>query len=148
MSKNLQHHDIRSKRPDNVNEVSIRVGLEGLTPERISTLYRRAPLHRPVGFRDQLWKMFENAAFVVTAWQGDRLLAVTRVLSDKVMFSYICDFAVEPDVQGLGVGKQLLERVFEECKGTQLYIADSAKRSDYYRALGFVDVDNAFVKSL
>ena len=89
-------------------DLDIREGLEGLTPARIITLYRRAPLLRPVSDPERIWSMFENASLVLTAWHGGQLVGIARVLTDGVLYSYLCDLAVEPDVQRLGVGKALI----------------------------------------
>ena len=127
-------------------EVHIREGLEGLTPARIITLYRRAPLLRQAGDPAQVWKMFENASLVLTAWRNDHLVGIARVLTDGVLYSYLCDLAVEPDVQGLGVGKTLIHEVMGRCKGTDLMLRDSDLSSGYYAHLGFQRVQNAWVR--
>lgn len=128
--------------------LEIREGLDGLTPARIATLYRRAPLLRPVDSAERVWEMFENASLVLTAWRSGNLVGIARVLSDGVLYSYLCDLAVEPDVQRLGVGKTLLNEVFERCKGTELVLRDSDISSSYYAHLGFDRVGNAWVRYL
>ena len=129
-----------------IESLEIREGLEGLTPARIVTLYRRAPLHRPVNNAEAVWKMFEEASLVLTAWQHEHLIGIARVLTDGVLFSYLCDLAVEPDVQRLGVGRALLDEVFKRCKGTELVLRDSDISASYYAHLGFKKVDNAWVR--
>lgn len=111
-----------------LDTVEIREGLEGLSPQLIRILYRRAPLHRPVSDPERLWAMFENASLVVTAWKMGRLVGIARVLTDSVMYSYLCDLAVEPDVQGLGIGKRLIMHVQEHCKGTELVLRTPLSR--------------------
>jgi len=106
----------------------IKEGLEGLSPVIIRMLYRRAPLHRPVSDPHSLWKMFENASLVVTVWKSGRLVGIARVLTDEVLYSYLCDLAIEPDVQGLGIGKRLMKYVQERCAGTQLVLRSSLSR--------------------
>lgn len=126
----------------------IRAGLEGLTPARILTLYRRAPLLRPVDSPERVWEMFENASLVLTAWRNANLVGIARVLTDGVLYSYLCDLAVEPDVQRLGVGKALLKEVFDRCKGTELVLRDSDISSGYYAHIGFKRVGNAWMRHL
>lgn len=129
-----------------IEDLEIREGLEGLTPARIVTLYRRAPLHRPVTNLKAVWAMFEQASLVLTAWQNEHLIGIARVLTDGVLYSYLCDLAVEPDVQRLGVGRSLLDEVFKRCKGTELVLRDSDISASYYAHLGFKKVDNAWVR--
>lgn len=131
-----------------IQDLEIRTGLEGLTPARIITLYRRAPLIRPVAAQDRVWTMFENASLVLTAWHRGHLVGIARVLTDGVYHSYLCDLAVEPDVQGLGVGKALVNAIFEHCKGTELVLRDSDISSSFYEHLGFRHVGNAWMKKI
>lgn len=134
--------------PAAIHNMEIREGLEGLTPARIIMLYRRAPLLRSAQSAEQVWKMFEQASLVLTAWRGGDLVGIARVLTDGVLYSYLCDLAVEPDVQRLGVGKALLKKVFERCKGTELVLRDSDISSGYYAHLGFERVGNAWMRRL
>ncbi len=128
-----------------LTEVELREGLEGLTPLNIITLYRRAPLLRPVDDPELVWQMYENASLVLSAWVNGRLVGVARVLSDWVLYSYLCDLAVEPDLQGRGIGRQLINQVLERCKGTDLLLRDSDLSSAFYARLGFEKVDNAWI---
>ena len=128
-----------------MEDFEIREGLEGLTPARILTLYRRAPLLRPTHSAEDVWTMFENASLVLTARHQGQLVGIARVLSDGVLYSYLCDLAVEPDVQRLGVGRALVDAVLERCKGTELVLRDSDISSGFYAHLGFERVENAWV---
>ncbi len=122
----------------------LREGLEGLTPNRIITLYRRAPLYRPVADPAKVQHMYEMASFVLSAWHGTRLVGVARVMTDGVLFSYLCDLAVEPDVQGVGIGRALIDGVLERCKGTELLLRDSDLSARFYEKLGFRRIGNAW----
>lgn len=125
--------------------VELREGTEGLTPARIATLYRRAPLHRPTTRPEALREMFENASLVLAAWQGEQLVGVARILTDGVLHSYLCDLAVEPDVQRQGLGKALVDEVLHRLGNTQLVLRDSDLSAGFYEHLGFRRVENAWV---
>lgn len=127
--------------------LTLRDTLDGLTAGRIATLYRRAPLLRKTDNPDALLTSFENSSLVLTLWEADRLVGLARVLTDGVQMSYLCDLAVEPDVQGAGVGKRLVDEVLARCKGTELVLRDSNISSGFYERLGFEPVDNAWVRS-
>lgn len=129
-----------------ISGLDIQEGLDGLTPARIATLYRRAPLLRPVNDLDNVWRMFENASLVLTAWKDGVLVGIARVLTDGVLYSYLCDLAVEPDVQRLGVGKALINEVFARCEGTELMLRDSDISAGYYAHLGFKRIENGWVR--
>jgi GNAT superfamily N-acetyltransferase len=89
--------------------------------------------------------MFENASLILTAWNDGDLVGIARVLTDGVLYSYLCDLAVEPDVQRLGVGKTLINEILQRCEGTELLLRDSDISAGYYEYLGFDRVDNAWV---
>ncbi len=126
--------------------IVIRDGLEGLSAARIATLYRRAPLLRPVYDLSQVWHMYEQSSLVLSAWSGVHLVGIARVLTDGVLYSYLCDLAVEPDVQRAGVGRALLEAIFERCQGTEILLRDSDISATFYAHLGFERVGNAWVR--
>ena len=135
----------KSAKKDSIGPIEIREGLDGLTPARIMTLYRRAPLLRNVSDASKIWQMFEQASLVLTAWHENQMVGIARVLSDGVLFSFLCDLAVEPDVQRLGVGKALINAVIERCAGTELVLRDSDISAGFYSRLGFKRVANAWI---
>ena len=124
------------------SEIRIREGLEGLTPGRIAVLYRRAPLLRPVSDPERLWLMFERASLVLTAWKGNHLVGIARVLSDGVLYSYLVDLAVEPDVQRLGIGRLLVHSVLDRCRSTDLLVRGNLGR--LFRDAGMKPVADAW----
>ena len=128
------------------DEIEIRDTLDGLTPGRIATLYRRAPLLRQTDDADRLQRSFERSQLVLSAWQDDRLVGLARVLTDGYQVSYLCDLAVEPDIQGSGLGKRLIDAVLERCKGTELVLRDSNLSSGFYAHLGFQPIENGWVR--
>ena len=137
----------KSAKKETIGPVEIKVGLDNLTPARIITLYRRAPLLNRVSDPKLVWKMFEQASLVLTGWHDRQLVGIARVLSDGVLYSYLCDLAVEPDVQRLGVGKALINAVIEHCEGTELVLRDSDISTGFYSHLGFKRVTNAWVRT-
>ena len=130
-----------------LEDLTLRDDLEGLTAARIATLYRRAPLLRQTDDPDALLRSFHNSGLVLTLWNGARLVALARVLTDGEQVSYLCDLAVEPDVQGGGIGKRLIDEVLARCAGTELVLRDSNLSSGFYEHLGFQPVDNAWVRT-
>lgn len=139
---------VSKRRKNSIDGLEIRKGLEGLTAARITTLYRRAPLLRPVRNLKKVWEMYETSWLVLSAWHEEQLVGIARVVGDGVLFSYLCDLAVEPDVQGLGVGRALMEALAEHCQGTELVLRDSEMSATFYGHIGFQRVENAWAKKL
>ena len=126
--------------------IEIRDTLDGLTPGRIATLYRRAPLLRQTDDADRLRESFERSQLVLSAWQDGRLVGLARVLTDGYQVSYLCDLAVEPDIQGSGLGKRLIDAVIERCKGTEVVLRDSNLSTGFYAHLGFQPIQNGWAR--
>lgn len=124
--------------------IEIRKGLEGLTAARISTLYRQAPLRRSVSDGD-LWEMYQRSSLVVSAWNNSKLAGIARIMTDGFAFSYICDFAVAPDVQGAGVGRKLLDEVRAECAQTTIFLYDPNRAAKFYSKMGFEKQEGMWV---
>ncbi len=132
---------VRALRPG--GEIEIREGLAGLTAGRITVLYRRAPLLRPVSDPKKLWAMFERSSLVLTAWRGRHLVGIARVLSDGELYSILVDLAVEPDMQGHGIGKLLVRSVLDRCQGTDLLLRGSI--GALFAHVGLQSVTDAWV---
>ena len=126
--------------------LTLRDTLEGLTPSRIATLYRRAPLLRQTDSAERIERAFRNSSLVLSLWDGDRLVGLARVLTDGVGVAYLCDLAVEPDLQGSGVGKRLVDEVLARVEGAELVLRDSSLSKGFYDRLGFEAVGNAWAR--
>ncbi|MEZ4700329.1 MAG: GNAT family N-acetyltransferase [Rhodothermales bacterium] len=129
-----------------IADLQIRRGLDGLTPARIVTLFRRGPLQREVTDPAAIWKSYENSTLVLTAWLNGQLVGLARVLTDGELFSFLCDLVVEPDVQRIGVGKAMVQAVVEACKGTELMLRDAEISAGFYQHLGFTRVTNGWAR--
>ncbi len=110
--------------------------LENVDWEELSRLYLAAPL----GQKDpsDLMVAFSNSMFKCFVYDSGKLVAVGRALADGRDCSYICDVAVLPSHQGLGIGKQVVSKLIEfsqEHKKIILYAAPG--KEPFYRKLGF-----------
>ena len=99
-----------------------------------STLGERRPVDRPEIFEG----MLENASLTISAWHGDRIVGISRTLTDFTYVAYLADLAVDIDFQRQGIGKQLIEetkhRLGREC---MIVLLAAPKANDYYPKLGF-----------
>jgi ribosomal protein S18 acetylase RimI-like enzyme len=99
-----------------------------------STLGERRPVDRPEIFEG----MLKNASLTISAWHGDRIVGISRTLTDFTYVAYLADLAVDIDFQRQGIGKQLIEetkrRLGREC---MIVLLAAPKANDYYPKLGF-----------
>jgi GNAT superfamily N-acetyltransferase len=47
-------------------------------------------------------------------FHGDRQIGVTRVITDKATFAYLCDVFIDESYRGKGLGKWMIEVILEQ----------------------------------
>lgn len=109
---------------------------------RRSTLGERRPIDRPEVFA----AMLKNADLIVSAWHGDRLVGISRVLTDHSYVAYLADLAVDVAYQRQGIGARLIQetksRLGEDC---MIVLLAAPKANDYYPRLGFEHNPRAWI---
>lgn len=87
---------------------------------------------------------FINSTFVFSAWVDGHLVGCVRVLSDLHFRSIIYDLAVLPKFQNKGIGKELVQRCINACKGSEWLVqTDMAK--GFYEKIGFKENADYFL---
>lgn len=94
-------------------------------------------------YTDRMEKAFRSAGLVVTAWRQDRLIGLAWVLDDGELTAYMHYLLVDPQEQGKGIGRHLVEMVKEHYKN-YLYlvvISENKEAAAFYRKAGFNAVE-------
>ncbi|HEX4646434.1 MAG TPA: GNAT family N-acetyltransferase, partial [Verrucomicrobiae bacterium] len=78
--------------------------------DQVLDLYKASTLgeRRPIDDRARFAGMLKNANLVITAWDGDLLVGISRCLTDFHYFTYLADLAVRVSHQKKGIGKELI----------------------------------------
>ena len=100
---------------------------------RRSTLAERRPVDDP----ERIAKMLDHGNLLVTAWDGEKLVGVSRALTDFAFCCYLSDLAVDEEYQHQGIGKRLVELTRQEAgsnAGLILLAAPAAR--EYYPKIG------------
>ncbi len=108
-----------------------------------STLAER----RPVDSRERIEKMLQHCNILVTAWDSDLLVGVSRALSDFSFCCYLSDLAVDEKYQHQGIGKELI-RLTHQVAGVNdstLLLLAAPKAVDYYPKIGMEQFPACFV---
>ena len=116
------------------------------TTQKVIELYNAVDLPRPTHDSQRIRAMFENSNLIVTAWDGDKLVGVSRTITDCVWSSYLADLAVSPDYKKSGIGKKLIELTRERIGDQSMLLLLSVPTAmDYYPKVGFVRENRAFI---
>ena len=104
-----------------------------------STLGERRPVDEP----ERLDAMLKHATLLVTAWDGDLLVGVSRCLCDFAFANYCSDLAVRQSHQKLGIGRELL-RLSLDAGGCKLILLAAPKAVTYYPHIGLMQHPSAW----
>lgn len=116
--------------------------IDGLDWNELSALYDAALLGNKSPGR--LKAAFTNSMFKCFVYEDGKLVGVGRALADGVDCSYICDVALLPSHQGLGLGKQIVSTLVELSSGHKKIILYSVPgKESFYRKLGFKRMSTA-----
>jgi N-acetylglutamate synthase-like GNAT family acetyltransferase len=113
---------------------------------QVIDLYDKAALPRPTNDPDRIKKMFQNSNLIITAWDKDKLVGVSRTITDWVWCSYLADLAVNPDYKKSGIGKKLIDLTREKTgEQSMLLLLSVPTAMDYYPKVGFSKEDRGFI---
>ena len=90
--------------------------------------------------RARLAQQVAGARYVVSAWDGARLVGFARAISDGATNAYISTVAVLPDYQGRGVGREMIARLLAGKDGIQFVLhAGGRDVKGFYVKCGFTE---------
>jgi predicted N-acetyltransferase YhbS len=102
--------------------------------DHASTLGER----RPIEDKERMASMLRHANLVVTAWDDDQLVGISRALSDFSFVTYLSDLAVRRSHQKQGIGKELIRRTQELAgRHAKLVLLAAPAAEQYYPRIGF-----------
>lgn len=111
-----------------------------ISAEQAIDLYIRSSLgeRRPIHNKETFEAMLKNANLIITAWDGGKLVGISRTLTDIAYVAYLADLAVDQDYQRAGIGKQLIaetqSRLGPDC---MIVLLAAPKANEYYGHIGF-----------
>jgi aralkylamine N-acetyltransferase len=125
--------------------VTYRFDTEGVRWDEIEALFRSAGLGGRAG--DKIRRAFENSTVVCFAFDGERLIGMSRALTDWEYHATIYDVAVHPDYQRLGIGSRMMQALLEKLPVWRvMLVSDDADAQRFYRRLGFDDYQDVMAR--
>lgn len=90
-------------------------------------------------YPDSLYKALMNSSTVLTVWDNEKLIGLTRVLDDTAMLAQIHYVLVHPNYQRKGIASKMMEYIKEKYKNF-LYIEvmpEDQSNIPFYEKHGF-----------
>jgi ribosomal protein S18 acetylase RimI-like enzyme len=116
------------------------------TAEAAIDLYVSAGLPRPTSDKARIQKMFDNSNLVVTAWDQEFLVGVSRCLTDWAWSCYLADLAVRHEYKGQGIGRNLISLTKGKVGEQSMVLLLSVPAAmEYYPKMGFVKQESSFI---
>lgn len=95
-------------------------------------------------YPERLYKALMHSSTVLTAWDGEKLVGLIRVLDDTQILAQIHYVLVHPDYQGQGIAGKMLAHIKEKYKDF-LYIEampEDKQNVPFYQKHGFSVMEN------
>ncbi len=90
-------------------------------------------------YPQRLHRALMGSSFVLTAWDGERLVGLVRALDDGELTAYVHYVLVDPAYHGRGIASRMIEQVKERYRDF-LYIEvmpEESKNKAFYQRFGF-----------
>ncbi len=113
--------------------------------DKVMELYADAGLKRPQD-KDRVVRMYSHSNLIVSAWDKEKLVGISRALTDFCYCCYLSDLAVRKKYQHHGIGRELIrltkEKIGDE---TMLLLLSAPSAMEYYPKVGLAKVENGFI---
>lgn len=119
-----------------------------ITAAQFIDLLKRSTLdqRRPVNDLERINKMLTYGNVLVTAWKDEKLVGVSRALTDFSFCCYLSDLAVDETFQHQGIGKELIRLTHVESGDhTMLMLLAAPAAEKYYPKIGMEQFPHCFV---
>lgn len=119
-----------------------------ITPAQFTQLLKNSTLgeRRPIEDQDCLAGMINNSNLIISAWHDEKLIGISRCVTDFHYCCYLSDLAVDQNYQYQGIGKELQahtqKQLGPKCK---LILIASPAANTYYPQVGFTQNPRCWV---
>ena len=116
-----------------------------LTGEEFQKLLMASTLaeRRPKAL-ETLKDMVKHADIILTARDGDKLVGVSRSISDFTYCTYLSDLAVDEAYQHQGIGKELIRLTKAQAPEAKLILLAAPAAREYYPKIGMTQFEYCF----
>lgn len=118
----------------------IREGSKGIQTDRIKKIYTEVgwTSSSQPKWQDEKYEIcFNNSAWIFTVWDKEEMIAMVRVVSDKVMTATIQDLAVLKPYRGKGIGKKLVQLCLQKLPHGNWWVHTTPDNYEFYKKCSF-----------
>lgn len=117
-----------------------------LDPLEIVRVFDHSGIKRPTTELPRIVRMFAAPCLVFSAWDEEKLVGISRSLTDYAYCCYLSDLAVDKEYQGYGIGQELVQRT-KALIGDEvsLILLSAPDAVSYYPQIGFELTNNAYL---
>lgn len=118
-----------------------------ITTEEFIDVLRRSGLaeRRPVDDETCIEAMLKHGNLICTAWEGEKLIGVSRSVTDFEYCCYLSDLAIDNRYQRQGIGKELIRKTQSMLgKKATIILLAAPKAVGYYQRIGFEPHNSAW----
>ncbi len=101
---------------------------KNLPRDAVKKFYDKKGIEKYEGRFDELYEAVIGSDYVVTAWDGNKLIGILRSAGDHIFSQYINNFLIDEDYNGKGIGSKMLDAYLEAAEDvTDIYILTGRK---------------------
>lgn len=101
---------------------------KGISKEALKAFYATKQIRKYEGMDDELYQAVVNSDYIVTAWDGHRLIGIIRSSGDHIFTQYINNFLIHDDYLTKGIGSKMMDMYLEETRDVMdLYMMSGRK---------------------
>lgn len=129
-------------------DITYREG-EPLDVDQLQRLYEQAPWARGRS-KDGIARMLANTDYYFSGWDGPRLVAFARVLTDGIYRATLWDVVVDAAYQGRGVGEGLMDVILAHpvLSRVEKFWLNTRDKQKFYERFGFVSSPQGMVREI
>jgi len=93
--------------------------------------------------QQELYNSLANSWHSLSAYnQHKELIGFGRIVSDGVLYAFICDMIIKPNDQKKGIGTIILNKLIQKCEGANIriiWLFAASNKSEFYKKFGFLE---------
>jgi len=143
----MSNHSGEAARANIMRNIEYRYG-NNLGLDDVIDLYRKSTLgeRRPIDDKEIVSDMIKHANLIVSAWDQDLLVGISRTLTDFSFVGYLSDLAVRASHQRMGIGVAMIRKTREKMgPRSMLVLLAAPDAQEYYPGVGFSPHNSAWV---